>query len=112
MRFLSWIPLAILALLPQSHLPMVNICGFKWLTGLPCPFCGLTHGLLFWMHGEWAEAFHWHLLTPMVFILLAGAPFVVQNQGIAQQKRLLQLASGAFACYSVWRWCAIVLNKG
>lgn len=112
MRFLSWIPLALLALLPQSHLPMVNICGFKWLTGLPCPFCGLTHGLLFWMHGEWAEALHWHLLTPIVFAFLAGAPFFAQNQRIPQQKRLLQLASAAFVGYSVWRWCAIVLNKG
>ncbi len=26
--------------------PKFQLCGFHWLTGRPCPLCGLTHAML------------------------------------------------------------------
>ena len=31
-------------------------CTFKWLTGLPCPFCGVTRSLASLLRGELAES--------------------------------------------------------
>ena len=99
MRFVSWLPIALLACVPPFSLPVGSLCGFKWLTGLPCPFCGLTHGLIFWMHGDWSQAIHWHLLTPLVFLLMLLFPL-----RLPRSRAFLPLLTLLFACYTVWRW--------
>lgn len=40
------------------------VCGFRWLTGLPCPFCGGTRCLAFFASGHWLKAF---LVNPLIF---------------------------------------------
>jgi hypothetical protein len=32
------------------------LCPFRRLTGLPCPFCGLTRSWVYLMHGDWVAA--------------------------------------------------------
>jgi hypothetical protein len=44
-----------------------TICGFKNLTGLPCPGCGLTHSICAIGKGDLARAFAYNLLGPPVF---------------------------------------------
>ena len=34
----------------------VDLCPLHRATGLPCPGCGVTRGLMYVSHGEWAEA--------------------------------------------------------
>lgn len=58
-----------LALLSPPATPF-SVCGFHWLTGRPCPFCGLTRGLFALAHGRWAEASHLNALTPLAFAML------------------------------------------
>ena len=53
--------------------PYFTICGFKTLTGLPCPGCGLTHSFCAIGKGEMLRALGFNLLGPFVFLLTAVA---------------------------------------
>jgi hypothetical protein len=45
-----------------------TICGFKNLTGLPCPGCGLTNSFCSLGKGDLSTAFSYHLLGPPLFL--------------------------------------------
>lgn len=47
-----------------------TICGFKNLTGLPCPGCGLTHSFCALARGGVGEAFEFNLLGPPLYVVL------------------------------------------
>jgi len=47
-----------------------TLCGFKALSGLPCPGCGLTHSFCAIGKGDFTTAFQFHLLGPAFFVLL------------------------------------------
>jgi len=49
-------------LLRMETLETVPLCLFRFLTGLPCPGCGMTHSLLHAFQGEWAAAWVHHPL--------------------------------------------------
>lgn len=49
-----------------TQLPPVIVCGFRWLTTLPCPLCGLTRGFIAIGHGELQQAWR---LNPFSFPL-------------------------------------------
>jgi hypothetical protein len=46
-------------------------CLFRWLTGLVCPFCGMTHAALDLGAGRWASALSEHPLAPLVALAVA-----------------------------------------
>jgi Protein of unknown function (DUF2752) len=46
----------------------VVLCSFRKLTGLPCPSCGATRGVLRILHGELVGGF---LMNPLVMVVLA-----------------------------------------
>lgn len=48
-----------------------TICGFKNLTGLPCPGCGLTHSFCAMGKGHLLAAFGFNLLGPVLFLIFA-----------------------------------------
>lgn len=50
--------------------PAVRLCGFYWLTGRPCPLCGMTRALFALAKGHWAEAVHFNALSPLGFLML------------------------------------------
>jgi hypothetical protein len=78
--------------------PDLSLCGFRWLTGHPCPFCGLTHAMFALAKGDWAEAIHWHALSPLAAVMLAG---LLWNP--ARLARLWMPCAVAFGTYGVWR---------
>jgi Protein of unknown function (DUF2752) len=51
--------------------PKFHVCGFLWLTGLPCPFCGMTRALCFLMKGQFSQAIQLHALSPVAAVTLA-----------------------------------------
>jgi hypothetical protein len=79
-------------------LPRIPLCGFRWLTGRPCPLCGLTHALYALAHGRVGEAIHWHALSPLVALLIVG---VVWNP--PKMARLWMPSAVAFGIYGLWR---------
>ncbi|MGC4046043.1 MAG: DUF2752 domain-containing protein [Armatimonas sp.] len=67
--------LSVLLPLPDANGRMLlpPICAFKNLTGLPCPGCGLTRSFVCLGHGHIAEAFHYHILGPALFLGILSA---------------------------------------
>ena len=78
--------------------PAIRLCGFHWLTGMDCPFCGLTRGLFALAKGHWSEAIHFNALSPlgfgMLLALILDAPWL---------GRLWSWGAASFACYGVLR---------
>lgn len=76
-RWLALGVLAATALVTPGPLS-VDLCILHRTTGLPCPGCGVTRGLMHLAHGEWSEALGanpwallvWPLLAAMALSLL------------------------------------------
>jgi hypothetical protein len=79
----------------------LQLCGFRWLTGRPCPLCGLTHALFALAKGHWREAIRFNGLSPLAFAMLFALPW---NGRV--RDRLWTAGLAAFALYGV---CRVVL---
>lgn len=64
--------LALLAVLAIVEPPYGPLCGFRWLTGLPCPLCGITRALFALAKGRWLEGVELHALSPVVLGLFVA----------------------------------------
>ncbi len=101
---LRWTPLAAAALwcaVACRWLDAANLCGFRWLTGRPCPLCGLTHGLAALALGRWSDAVSRNALTPLAAAMLLAAPLLSLAPAI--ERRAWQLAAAAFAVLGLSR---------
>jgi hypothetical protein len=58
------------ALLRPSTGEYFTLCGFKNLTGLPCPGCGLTHSFCALAKGRILESVEFNLLGPLLYAVL------------------------------------------
>jgi hypothetical protein len=78
--------------------PPFQFCGFLWLTGRPCPFCGLTRAMFGLAKGQWAGALRFNALSPLAFAMLLSLFWSgpVRN-------RLWTAGLGAFAAYGLAR---------
>ncbi|MFW5868469.1 MAG: DUF2752 domain-containing protein [Armatimonadota bacterium] len=47
-------------------------CGFRWLTGLPCPMCGMTTAFALMARGEVLTALGTHVLGPALYLATWG----------------------------------------
>ncbi|WP_237579104.1 DUF2752 domain-containing protein [Candidatus Enterococcus willemsii] len=57
------------------------MCLFRWITGIPCPGCGMTRSFLHLLSGQIDEAFYYHplfWLVPILFgiVLLRKQPII------------------------------------
>jgi hypothetical protein len=50
--------------------PAIRLCPFYWLTGRPCPLCGITRAFCALAKGHWADAVHLDALSPLAFAML------------------------------------------
>ncbi|MCA9490880.1 MAG: DUF2752 domain-containing protein [Myxococcales bacterium] len=48
------------------------LCGFRRLTGIPCPGCGLTRSFVYLAHGHPIDAFRMNVFGPFLFAYVAG----------------------------------------
>lgn len=88
----------VLALLWCYAPPDLPLCGFRWLTGRPCPLCGLTHAMFALAKGHWAAALQWHALSPLAAVMLAGLVWSPPRMA-----RLWMPCAAAFGIYGVGR---------
>jgi hypothetical protein len=54
-------------------LASVPLCPFRWLTGIDCPLCGLSHAFGCLLTGNAAAALSYHPLAPELFTLWLGS---------------------------------------
>ncbi|MEO8592071.1 MAG: DUF2752 domain-containing protein [Candidatus Solibacter sp.] len=78
--------------------PDLPVCGFRLLTGHPCPLCGLTHALFALAKGRPGEALHWHALSPLAVLMLLGLAWSPPRMA-----RYWLQCLAAFGAYGVWR---------
>ncbi|MGA2770129.1 MAG: DUF2752 domain-containing protein [Bryobacteraceae bacterium] len=78
--------------------PGFRLCGFRWLTGRPCPFCGVTHALFALAKGHWGEAVRFNGLSPLALAMLFALPWNGRIRG-----HLWTAGLAAFAVYGVCR---------
>ena len=81
--------------------PDLPVCAFHWLTGRPCPFCGLTRAMFALAKGHVGEALRWHPLSPLAAAMLIA---LVWNPPRIARWWLPCLAT--FGVYGVWRMVA------
>ncbi len=84
--------------LPVPIEQRLRLCGFQWLTGRPCPLCGLTRGLFALAKGHWHDALALNALSPVGFLMIFGGFWKEPVRG-----RLWAAGVGAFALYGFWR---------
>ncbi len=100
-----------------------SICGFKNLTGLPCPGCGLTHSFCEIGKGHFQSALSWNWLgIPLfalfilawlkaIFILTRRFDWALGLDKLAARIKPLRWFAIAFAVYGVGRMIYILLHK-
>ena len=71
-------------------------CPIRWLTGISCPFCGMTRAHLLFLTGDISGAFAMHSLIPL------GVPFVlgVAHLRILKSRRALLAFDIVFVAFS------------
>jgi hypothetical protein len=60
------------------------ICPFQFFTGMDCPTCGLTRSTLCAWNGDFSQAFEYHFLGPILFVIatLTWFLFIVGRQAL------------------------------
>ena len=86
---------AVLFVLTPPELP---VCGFRWLTGRLCPFCGLTHAMFALAKGHIRDAVRFHALSPLAAIIAAA---VICNR--PPSRRVWIPVAALFAIYGILR---------
>jgi Protein of unknown function (DUF2752) len=61
---------AFFALYRAPLVPQFRLCGWYWLTGWPCPLCGLTRAMCQLFHAQLRSALELNALSPLVVVLL------------------------------------------
>ena len=79
--------------------PAFQLCGFHWLTGRPCPLCGLTRAMFALAKGHWTVALGFNALSPLAFAMVAG---LFWHDGL-MRRRVWTCGIAAFAAYGVCR---------
>jgi len=82
--------------------PRFGLCGFHWLTGRPCPLCGLTRALFALAKGNWSEAIHLNALAPVGFAMLMS---LFSNGSV--RSRIWMAGAALFSVFGI---CRILFN--
>ncbi len=64
------------------HLMALPVCAFKMLTGIPCPFCGMTEAFCEMSHFCFADAFDIQPAGAVIYFLCLGAGLFFLARGL------------------------------
>jgi uncharacterized protein DUF2752 len=81
------------------------LCPFRAVTGLPCPFCGMTHSLIALGAGDLGGSLHRHPLGPAVALLAVAGLWRIGRALAARTRVTLPrgaLIAGLGALAAAW----------
>ncbi len=84
----------------------IQLCPFRFVTGHPCPGCGLTHAALWLARGDIAESLRAHaLLLPTLFTLIFASNILHINrlQHFFRHPAWMGGLAAAFVVYYLFR---------
>ena len=62
----------------ERWLPLLPVCLFHALAGLPCPTCGATRATVALARGDWVAALQWHPLIVLIYVaVIAGGALLI-----------------------------------
>jgi hypothetical protein len=64
--------LAAVVVSPDWLVSLPSLCPFRWVTGFPCPGCGLTRSVVAAAHGDLGQALAFHPLGLAILLVLLG----------------------------------------
>jgi hypothetical protein len=79
-------------------------CLFKWVTGVDCAFCGMTHATVALGAGDWGAA---HRAHPLAIVVLVGSVVIVamvaagRGPSLMRGRRPLAILSAIVALWAV-----------
>jgi len=92
------------------------VCTLKRLTGIPCPTCGSTRGVISLLHGHPIEAWKHNPLVLSVLAFLAAALILRVTLGRAVTVRLSRIEQGIawvlFAAAFLANWAYLIAYVG
>jgi len=104
------------ALSPSGLDRLPNLCLWKAATGIPCPFCGLSHSVAALSHGQPGLAFHLNPFGPplyaagLVLLVLSLYAWRSGRDPLAARSSLRKTVLIAFAAaWGLW-WLASSLR--
>ena len=65
----------------------IYICPFLYVTGIPCPCCGMTRAFISLLDLDFKSSFHYHALWPIVLVILPTY-FLLKIKKIKVNKKL------------------------
>ena len=61
-------------------LKLPPLCGFKLVTGWPCPTCGMTRACCAMANGQWEQALQYHIaVLPLAIVVAATVGLLVME---------------------------------
>ena len=84
-------------------------CPIHWITGISCPGCGMTRGLLHLLRLDFSGAAYYH---PMVFYLVIAIPvLVILYLRNLEKPRIVLLYVSAFVMVAIYLYRMIILRS-
>jgi hypothetical protein len=81
-----------------AHPPLA--CPLRSLTGIPCPLCGMTRGVVAAIHGDFVAALRYN---PGAFVVLLAVAVVLVKPALLTRVRISPWVTGV-ALGTLWIW--------
>ncbi len=104
MRIAGAAMLATAAVLPVASEPAPVLCPLRAITGIPCPFCGMTRGVVEAVHGDVAGSL---LMNPGALLVVVAAVLLVLGvvrRRVAFPRWFLFVAVGALWSFQLLKY--------
>ena len=88
---------------------LVGGCLYRDLTGMKCPFCGISHSFVVLVHGDFADSIAGHPLGPavalfFVYVLVAVPVTALFRRSPVSERRSFAVACCGLALASIVLW--------
>jgi hypothetical protein len=85
-----------------------GLCWFHAVTGIACPFCGMTRSFVALAHGDIPSALGFHPAGPLLFAAMVVGVVAIAIALVARARPLVERRGFLFALEAVTMLCLVV----